>query len=71
MDVDVDSSEEAGTSTIVWPMTGMRGSTLIPGEKGGGREDGGGATVAGGERDIVPILGKMTGEIDDAAAVAG
>ena len=64
-------SGEAGTSTVVWPVTGgTRGGTLIPGEIGGGRESGG-AIAAGGERDIAPIFGKMTGEIDDVATVTG
>ena len=49
---------------------GTRGGTLVPGEIGGGRE-GGGATAAGGERDIAPIFGKTTGEMDDVAAVTG
>jgi hypothetical protein len=65
--VDVDSSEEAGTGAIVWPMmAGTRDGTLILGEMGRGREDG--ATAAGGERDSVPIPGKMTEEKQDSDA---
>ena len=73
MYVDVDSSDEAGASTVVWPVTGgTRGGVLILGKIGREREDGGAATVAGGERDIVPTPGKTTGEIDsDTAVVAG
>ena len=48
---------------------GTRGGALISGEIGG--REGGGATAAGGERDIAPIFGKTTGEIDDVAAVTG
>ena len=51
---------------------GMRGGALILGNIGREREDGGAATAAGSERDIVPTPGKTTGEIySDTAVVTG